>query len=94
MDERGGRISTGAALASGFVEDDGPGGGDIEGADGPGHGNREEIVAGAAHEIVEPGALAAKDNNEIAGEIELVVCGGAAFVQTNDPQVAALEFFE
>jgi hypothetical protein len=52
------------------------------------------MVAGAAHEIVETGAFAAKDDDEIAGEIELVVWGGAAFVETNDPEIAALELFE
>jgi hypothetical protein len=52
------------------------------------------VVAGAANEIVKAGALAAKDNDEIAGEIELVVCGRAAFVETDDPEVAALEVFE
>ncbi len=52
------------------------------------------MIAGAAHEIVEAGTFAAKDDDKIAGEIELVVCGGAAFVESDDPQVAALEFFE
>jgi hypothetical protein len=81
-------------LAGGFVEDDGSGGGDVEGADGAGHGNRKEMVAGAAHEIVQTGAFAAKHDDKIAGEIELVVCGGAAFVETDDPEVPALELFE
>ena len=52
------------------------------------------MVAGAAHEIVEARAFAAEDDDEIAGEIELVVCGRAAFVEPDDPEVAALELFE
>ena len=98
MDELGGGIGSGAALASGLVEDNGSGGGDVEGTDAAGHGNTEEMIAGAANEIVEAGALAAKDDDEITGEVELVVCDGAAFgnsrVQTDDPEIAALELFE
>ncbi len=52
------------------------------------------MIAGAADEIVESRALAAKGNDEIACEIELVVRGGAAFVESDDPEVAALELFE
>ena len=52
------------------------------------------MVASAAHEIVETRAFAAEDDDEIAGEIELVVCGHAAFVEPDDPEVAALELFE
>jgi hypothetical protein len=94
LDEPGGRISTGAALASGLVEDNSSGGRDVERADAAGHGDAEEMVAGAADEIVEACAFAAKDNDEIAGEFELVVCGGAALVESDDPEIAALELFE
>jgi hypothetical protein len=52
------------------------------------------MVAGAAHEIVEPGAFAAENNDEIAGEVELVVCGRAPFIETDDPEIAALELFK
>ena len=52
------------------------------------------MVAGATNKIVETGAFAAEDNDEIAGEIELVVWDGAAFVETHDPKVAALELLE
>ena len=52
------------------------------------------MVTGAAHKIVEACAFAAEDHDEIAGEIELVVGGGAAFVETDDPEIAALELFE
>lgn len=52
------------------------------------------MIAGAADEIVESRALAAEDDDEIAGEIELVVSCGAAFVESDDPEIAALELFE
>ena len=83
-----------AALAKGFKEDDRGGGGDIEGADASGHGNAQQVVAGAADEVVEARTLAAEDEDAVAGEVELVVVGGAALVETDDPDVLALEFFE
>jgi hypothetical protein len=83
-----------AALAGGFEEDDGAGGGDVEGADSAGHGDAEKVVAGAADERVEASAFAAEDDDEVAGEIEPVVVGGAAFVETDNPEVLALEVFE
>jgi hypothetical protein len=86
--------SSGAALASGFVEDDGSGGRDVERADAARHGNVQEMIAGSANEIVEPCALAAENDDEIAGEIELVIRGGATFVESDNPKVAALELFE
>ena len=52
------------------------------------------MIAGAANEIVEPCALAAEDDDEVAGEVELVVSCGAAFVESDDPEIAALELFE
>jgi hypothetical protein len=52
------------------------------------------VIAGAANEIVEAGAFAAKDENAIAGEVELVVIGCATFVEADDPEVLPLEFFE
>jgi hypothetical protein len=52
------------------------------------------MIARATHEIVEAGAFAAEDDDEIAGEIEFIVGGGAAFVEPDDPKVATLEFFE
>jgi hypothetical protein len=83
-----------AALAKGFKEDDRGGGGDIEGADASGHGNAQQVVTGAADEVVEARAFAAKDEDAVAGEVELVVVGRAALVETDDPEVLALEFFE
>ena len=52
------------------------------------------MVAGAADEIVETGALAAEDNDEVAGEVKAVIVGLAAFVEPDDPEVAALEIFK
>jgi hypothetical protein len=52
------------------------------------------MIAGAANEIVKTGAFAAEDDDEIAGEIECVVGGEAAFVESYNPEVATLEFFE
>jgi hypothetical protein len=49
------------------------------------------MIAGAAHQIVQAGAFAAEDDHQIAGKVELVVCGRAVLVETDDPEVAALE---
>jgi len=80
------RFGSGSALASGFIEHDGSGGGDVEGADAAGHGNVQQMIAGAANQIVEPCALAAEHDDEIAREVELVVrsrtCGWAARSRT------------
>ncbi len=73
LDGRSGRLGGGAALAGGFVEDDGSGGGDVERADAAGHGNAQQMVAGAADQIVQARAFAAEHDDEIAGEVELVV---------------------
>jgi hypothetical protein len=94
LDEFRGGTHCGAALASGFEEDDGAGGGDVEGTDASGHGNAQVVVAGAADEIVQARALAAEDDDEIAGEVELVVVSGATFVESDDPKVTGLEVFE
>src|SRR5208282_3362957 len=70
------------------------GGGDIERADTAGHGNAEEMIAGAADKIVQSCPLAAEDDDEIAGKIESIVIGLAAFVEPDDPKFVALEIFE
>ena len=85
---------SGAALAGGLIEDDGAGGGDVERADAAGHGNAQQVVAGAADEIVEAGAFAAEDEDAVAGEVEAVVVGCAALVETDDPEVLPLQVFE
>ena len=90
----GGLAGSGAALPGGFVEDNGAGGGDVEGADAAGHRDAEEVVAGATDEVVETGAFAAEDEDAIAGEVELVVVGGAALVEADDPDVLLLQLFQ
>jgi hypothetical protein len=52
------------------------------------------VVAGAANEVVEAGALAAKDQDAVASEVELVVVGGPALVETDDPDVLLLKVFK
>ena len=87
-------LGSSAALACSFIEYDGAGGGDVQGTDPAGHGDAEQMVAGAADEVVEAGAFASEDEHAVAGEIEPVVAGGAAFVESDDPEVLALKFFE
>jgi len=89
-----GSSGSSAALARGFKEDDGSGSGYIERRDATGHRDAKQVVAGAADEIVEASALAAEDDDEVAGEVELIVVGRAAFVETDDPEIVALEIFE
>ena len=52
------------------------------------------MVAGFADQIVEAFALAAEDQDQIAGEVELVVVGGAALVETDDPEILLLELLK
>jgi hypothetical protein len=52
------------------------------------------VIAGAADEIVKARALAAEDDNQVAGEVKPVVVDGAALVEAGDPEVAALEVLE
>ena len=82
------------ALAGRFVEDNGSSGGYVERTDTAGHGDAQQVIAGAAHKIVEAGTFAAEDEHAIASEIKLVVIGCAAFVEADDPQILPLEFFK
>ncbi len=90
----GGGWGGGAALAGSLVHDDGTGDGDVEGADAAGHGDAEEVVAGALDEVVEAGALAAEDEADVLAEVEVGVVWGAAFVEADDPDVVLLHGFE
>jgi hypothetical protein len=83
-----------AALSEGFVEHHCTGGRDVERADAAGHGNTEQMVACAADEVVEACALAAEDENEVPGQVKLVVVRGASFIETNDPEILTLELFK
>ena len=53
MASTGGLTGSSAPLAGGFVENDGAGRGDIKRADASGHGDAQQMVAGAADKIVE-----------------------------------------
>jgi hypothetical protein len=52
------------------------------------------MVAGAADQIVKTCAFAAEDDHQVAGKVELIVCGHSTFVEPDDPEVALLEFLE
>ena len=52
------------------------------------------MVAGAADEIVKACAFAAKDKDAVAAEVELIVVGGAAFIETDDPDVLFFQFLQ
>jgi hypothetical protein len=52
------------------------------------------VIAGAADKIVKARALAAEDDNQVAGEVKPVVVDGTALVEADDPEVAALEVLE
>jgi hypothetical protein len=82
------------ALAHGFVEDDRAGDGDVEGGDAAGHGDAEQVVAGALDEVVEAGALAPEDEAGVLAEVEAGVVGGTALVEADDPDVALFHGFE
>ena len=94
MDDGCSTLGSSAALTGRLVEHDGARGGDVQRADAAGHGNAQQVVAGATHKIVEAGALPAEDEDAVAGEIELIVVGGAALIESNDPDVLPLQFFE
>ena len=86
--------ASGSALAGGLIEHDGAGCRDVEGADAARHGKSEQMVAGAADEIVKARALTAKDENAVAGEVELVVVGCAAFIEADDPDVLFFQLLQ
>jgi hypothetical protein len=52
------------------------------------------MIAGAADQIVQAGALPAEDENAVAGEVELVVVGCASFVEADNPEILPLELFK
>jgi hypothetical protein len=83
-----------AALTRSFIEHDGSGSRYVQRTDAARHRNAQKVVAGSADEVVETGAFAAKNQNAVAGEVELVVVGGAAFVEADDPEVPPFELFQ
>ena len=52
------------------------------------------MVAGAADKVVQARTLAAKHKHAVAGKVEAVVIGFAALIQSDDPEILALEFFK
>src|ERR1700756_2675183 len=84
-------ICLGAALTERFVKHDGACGRGVERTDSASHRDTQEMIAGAADEVVEAGALAAQDKYAVTGEIELVVVRLAAFVEADNPKPLALE---
>jgi len=83
-----------AALAESLVEHYGSGRRNVEGADTAGHGNAQQVVAGAADQIVESRALSSEHKNAVPGQVELVIVGRASLVETDNPQILALKLFE
>ena len=83
-----------AALAQGFVHDDGAGDRDVERGDRAGHGDAEQVVAGFLDEVVEAGALAAEDEDAVGAEVEVGVVGSAALVEAEHPDVGLLHLLE
>ena len=84
----------GSALAGGFKEHDGTGSGNVQGGDLARHGNAEEVVAGAADEVVEALAFASEDDDGVSREVKSVVGLGAVFIEADDPEVVFLELLE
>jgi hypothetical protein len=89
--ERGGSSS---ALAEGLVHDDCAGDGDVQGGDASLHRNAEEEVAGALHEVMEAGALAAEDQADILAKVKLGVIRSSALLEPDDPDVVVFELLE
>jgi hypothetical protein len=83
-----------AALARSFIEHDGSGRRYVQRTYAARHRNAQKVVAAAADEVVETGALAPKNENAVAGEVELVVVGCAALVESNNPEVPPFELVE
>ncbi len=60
----------------------------------PGHGNAQEVVAGLFDEVVETCAFASEDEDAVGLEVEVGVVGGAALVETEDPDVLLLHLLQ
>jgi hypothetical protein len=83
-----------AALAGGFEEDDRAGGRDIERRHLARHGDAQEVVAGAADQVVQTGPFSAKDDYGIGREVAAVVILGASLVESDNPEVVGFEGFK
>ena len=58
------------------------------------HGDAEEVVAGLFDEVVKTSSFAAEDEDAVGAEVKVHVVGGAALVETEDPNVVLLELLE
>ena len=83
-----------AALAHGFVHDDGAGDRDVERGDRAGHGDAQEVVAGLFDQIVQAGAFASEDEDAVGAEVEIHIVWSPAFVEAEDPDVGLLHLLE
>lgn len=86
--------TSGAALAGGLEEHHGTGGGNIERGHLAGHGNAQQVIAGAADQIVQARAFASEDDYGIGRKVVAVVILRAALVEPDDPEVVLFQGFE
>ena len=62
-----------APLAESLVEHHRAGRRHVQRTDAAGHGNAQQVIAGAPYQFVQARAFAAQHNHAVAGQIELVV---------------------
>jgi hypothetical protein len=77
-----------------FKQDHGTGSGDVERIDTTGHGNTQQVIAGAAYEVVQSCSFASKHNYGIGPEIVAVVIRSATLVEADTPDIVLFEGFE
>src|SRR6202000_1960965 len=74
-----------AALPHCLVHDDGSGDRYVKRRDLTCHGYPKKMVAGLFDQVVEAGAFAAQDEDAVASEVVVGVVGGAALVESENP---------
>ena len=52
------------------------------------------MIAGAAHQVVQSRTFAAEDKREVAAEIEQVVVGRTALIETDNPNILAFQLLK
>ena len=90
----GQRQSLRATLARGLKHDDGSGCGHVEGGDGSGHRNAQQVVAGAADEIVQAVAFASENDYCVGREVVMVVTFGSALIESDAPDVVFFQLLK
>ena len=88
------RFLLSSSLSCGLEHDDGSCCGYVERRDGSGHGDAQQVIAGAADEVVQSVAFATEDDYRVGREIVVVVTVGAALVESDAPDVLLLELLE